>query len=90
MSKCDLSIGSGGVNLTERSLMSIPSILINTANNQNSTISYATAVGASIQVQRIEEAIDIIHEIYKDPNILLAYQVDDIKISDVIEPEPLP
>ena len=26
----------------------------------------------------------------KDPNILLAYQVDDIKISDVIEPEPLP
>ncbi len=26
----------------------------------------------------------------KDHNILLAYQVDDIKISDVIEPEPLP
>ena len=26
----------------------------------------------------------------KDPTILLAYNVDDIKISDVIEPEPLP
>jgi len=26
----------------------------------------------------------------KDPTILLAYNVDDVKISDVIEPEPLP
>ena len=26
----------------------------------------------------------------KDPTILLAYNVDDIKVSDVIEPEPLP
>ena len=26
----------------------------------------------------------------KDPTILLAYNVEDIKISDVIEPEPLP
>ena len=26
----------------------------------------------------------------KDPTILLAYNVEDIKITDVIEPEPLP
>ena len=34
--------------------------------------------------------IENIPYVDKDPTILLAYNVDDIKISDVIEPEPLP
>ena len=34
--------------------------------------------------------IENIPYVDKDPTILLAYNVDDIMISDVIEPEPLP